>query len=30
MPKTKEQVLYNMQQVKCKDSQIELVLRKEL
>ena len=30
MPKTKEQVRYNMQQVKCKDSEIELKLRKAL
>ena len=30
MPKTKEHIRYNMQQVKCKDSEIELLLRKEL
>lgn len=30
MSKTKEQVRYNMQQVKCKDSEIELLLRKAL
>lgn len=28
--KTKEQISYNMSQVKNKDSQIELMLRKEL
>ena len=30
MKKTKEQIRYNMQQVKNKDSKIELMLRKEL
>ena len=30
MWKTKEQIRYNMQQVKCKDSEIELLLRKAL
>ena len=30
MKKTKEQIRYNMQQVKNKDSEIELMLRKEL
>lgn len=30
MRKTKEQISYNMQQVKNKDSEIELMLRKEL
>ncbi len=30
MPKTKEQIRYNMQQVKSKDSEIELLLRKAL
>lgn len=30
MKKTKEQISYNMQQVKNKDSDIELILRKEL
>ncbi len=30
MPKTKEQIHYNMQQVKCKDSEIELLLRQAL
>ena len=30
MTKTKEQISYNMQQVKNKDSQIEVLLRKEL
>lgn len=30
MTKTKEQISYNMKQVKNKDSQIELVLRREL
>ncbi len=30
MPKTKEQISYNMQRVKNKDSKIELLLRKEL
>ena len=30
MRKTKEQISYNMQQVKNKDSDIELILRKEL
>ena len=30
MQKTKEQISYNMQQVKNKDSKIELMLRKEL
>ena len=30
MQKTKEQISYNMQQVKNKDSQIEVLLRKEL
>ena len=30
MPKTQEQISYNMRQVKNKDSVIELVLRKEL
>lgn len=30
MSKTKEQIRYNMQQVKCKDSEIELLLRKAL
>lgn len=30
MRKTKEQISYNMQQVKNKDSEIELLLRKEL
>lgn len=30
MQKTQEQVRYNMQQVKCKDSEIELLLRKAL
>jgi len=30
MPKTKEQISYNMQQVKNKDSKIEVLLRKEL
>ena len=30
MPKTQEQIHYNMQQVKCKDSEIELLLRKAL
>lgn len=30
MSKTKEQIRFNMQQVKCKDSQIELLLRKAL
>ena len=30
MAKTKEQISYNMQRVKNKDSQIELLLRREL
>lgn len=30
MAKTQEQIHFNMQQVKCKDSQIELLLRKAL
>ena len=30
MPKSKEQISYNMRQVKNKDSKIELLLRKEL
>lgn len=30
MAKTKEQISYNMQRVKCKDSDIEQLLRKEL
>ena len=30
MPKTKEQIHYNMQQVKNKDSKIEMMLRNEL
>lgn len=30
MKKTHEQIRYNMQQVKCKDSEIELLLRKAL
>lgn len=30
MSKTEEQIRYNMQQVKCKDSEIELLLRKAL
>ena len=30
MNKTQEQIHFNMQQVKCKDSQIELLLRKAL
>ena len=30
MAKTQEQIHFNMQQVKCKDSQIELMLRKAL
>lgn len=30
MAKTKEQISYNMQRVKCKDSEIEQLLRKEL
>ena len=30
MPKSQEQIRYNMQQVKCKDSEIELLLRKAL
>ena len=30
MPKTQEQIRYNMQQVKCKDSEIELLLRETL
>lgn len=30
MQKTKEQISYNMKMVKCKDSDIELLLRKEL
>ena len=30
MPKTQEQIRYNMQQVKCKDSEIELLLREAL
>ncbi len=30
MSKTKEQIHYNMQQVKCKDSEIELLLRQAL
>ena len=30
MPKTREQIRFNMQQVKCKDSEIELLLRKAL
>lgn len=30
MPKTEEQIHYNMQQVKSKDSEIELLLRKAL
>ena len=30
MPKTKEQISYNMKQVKNKDSKIEILLRKEL
>lgn len=30
MSKTKEQIRYNMQHVKCKDSEIELLLRKAL
>ena len=30
MAKTKEQISYNMQRVKCKDSEIELLLREEL
>ncbi len=30
MSKTQEQIRYNMQQVKCKDSEIELLLRRAL
>jgi DNA mismatch endonuclease (patch repair protein) len=30
MHKTKEQITYNMQQVKSKDTKIEVMLRKEL
>lgn len=30
MQKTKEQISYNMKQVKCKDTEIEKLLRKEL
>lgn len=30
MTKTKEQISYNMKQVKCKDSEIEQILRREL
>lgn len=30
MKKTKEQISYNMKQIKCKDSQIEILLRKAL
>lgn len=30
MPKTKEQISYNMKQIKNKDSKIEILLRKEL
>ena len=30
MMKTKEQISYNMKQVKCKDSEIERILRNEL
>lgn len=30
MAKTKEQISYNMKKVKCKDSQIEMLLRKAL
>ena len=30
MAKTREQISYNMQRVKCKDSEIEQLLRKEL
>lgn len=30
MSKTKEQIRYNMQQVKCKDSEIEMLLRNAL
>ena len=30
MHKTKEQISYNMHQVKCKDTKIELMLRREL
>lgn len=30
MPKTQEQISYNMQQVKAKDTKIEVMLRKEL
>lgn len=30
MTKTKEQISYNMKRVKAKDSEIELLLRKEL
>ena len=30
MKKTKEQISYNMKQVKCKDSEIEQILRREL
>lgn len=30
MSKTQEQIHFNMQQIKCKDSQIELLLRKAL
>ena len=30
MHKTKEQISYNMQQVKSKDTKIEVMLRKEL
>ena len=30
MKKTQEQISYNMKRVKCKDSEIEIILRKEL
>lgn len=30
MTKTKEQISYNMKQIKCKDSEIEQILRREL
>ncbi len=30
MPKTQEQIHFNMQRVKCKDSEIEFLLRKAL
>lgn len=30
MSKTQEQIHFNMQQIKCKDSQIELLLRKAI